>query len=179
MSQDFDYVAELAEGFFRQRRVGRSLQLIEECKMTGWEAWFQVEFALFLSQHESQPEWWREWSVDYDHRMEKEGNFCRPDFIIRKKGWRKESYAALELKQHPDAGTCFSNMMKDVQKISKVKASSLDIRSFWVLGIHKRRTKGELRELIMSRFKIADMNPPEGNVLVRYIPGSNYAYSMF
>lgn len=179
MSQDFAYITELADDFFRQRRVGRSLRIIEESEITGWEVWFQVEFAHFLSQHETEPEWWREWSIDYDRRIEKERTRCRPDFIIRKKGWRQESYAALEIKQHPDAGICFSNMMKDIQKISKVRTSSLDIRSFWVLGIHKRRPKGELLELIMSRFEAAGMNPPEGNIVLRYIPGSNYAYSVF
>ncbi|MDL0433993.1 hypothetical protein QPM17_22895 [Marinobacter sp. TBZ242] len=95
MSQDFDYLTELTEDFFRQRRVGRSLRIIEESEITGWEVWFQVEFAHFLSQHLTEPEWWREWSLDYDRRMEKGRTFCRPDFIIRKKGWRQESYAAL------------------------------------------------------------------------------------
>lgn len=180
MNQDFDYVAQLVNGFFTQQRVGRSLQLIEEYEITGWEVWFQVEFAHFLSQHESQPEWERERSIDYDHRMEKERNFCRPDFIIRKKRWRKESYTLLEVKQHPEAGTCLSNMIKDVKKISKIKESSLDVRGYVVLGIHRRQKKGELRELIESRFKAENMKPPpKKNVLVRYIPGSNYAYSMF
>lgn len=178
MSQDFDYVAQLVNGFFSQRKVGRSLQLIEEYEITGWEVWFQVEFARFLSQHESGPVWKREWSIDYDHRMEKARNFCRPDFIIRKKGWRNESYMIVEVKQHPDAGNCFSSMMKDVKKISMIKKSSLVVRGYIFLGIHKRRKKSDLRKLIIFRLEAAKINLPEDSVLVRYIPGSNYAYSM-
>jgi hypothetical protein len=179
MSDDFSYLAELTEEFFNRRRTGSSLQIIEEHAITGWEVWFQVEFAHFLSQHDSQPEWWREWPVDLDRRKEKERTFCRPDFIIRKKGWRRETYAAVEVKQHPDAEICFSNMMKDIEKISKVKVSALDIRSFWVLGIHKKKPKSDLRSLISSRFESAGMDPPDKNLVIRYIPGSNYAYSMF
>jgi hypothetical protein len=179
VNPDFEYLAELLEDFFRQRRVGRALSIIEDQDITGWEVWFQIEFANFLSQHDSLPEWWREWPVELDRRKEKASTFCRPDFIVRKKGWRKESYAALEVKQHPDAGACFSNMMRDITKISKVRVSALDIRSFWVLGIHRRRPKAELRDLILSRFESAGMDPPGADVIIRFIPGSNYAYSMF
>lgn len=179
MKSDFQYLADLMEDFFNQRRVGRSLSIIEEQEITGWEVWFQVEFANFLSQHGSDPEWWREWPVEFDQRKEKERIFCRPDFIIRKKGWRKESYVALEVKQHPEAGACFSNMMKDIEKISKVRESSLNIRTYWVLGIHRRKPKAELRSLIASRFEAVGMEPPDGDLVIKYIPGSNYAYSMF
>jgi len=179
MSGDFHYLAELAEDFFRQRRVARSLSIIEEQEITGWEVWFQIEFANFLSQHGSAPEWWREWPLEFDRRREKERTFCRPDFIIRKKGWRKESYAALEVKQHPEAAMCFSNMMKDIVKISKVKGSSLDLRTFWVLGIHRRKPKSELRDLVESRFEAAGMESPGENLAIKYIPNSNYAFSMF
>lgn len=179
MNTDFEYLSSLVESFFSQRRIGRSLAIIEDHEITGWEVWFQIEFANFLSQHDSLPEWWREWPVKLDRRKEKGRTFCRPDFIIRKKGWRQESYAALEVKQHPDAAACFANMRKDIEKISKVKVSSLDIRTFWVLGIHKRKPKAELRELILSSFESAGMDPPDTNLTIRFIPGSNYAYSMF
>ncbi|MBU0501146.1 MAG: hypothetical protein KJ558_03715 [Gammaproteobacteria bacterium] len=179
MSGDFQYLVKLTDDFFRQRRVGKSLGIIEEQKITGWEIWFQIEFANFLSQHESSPEWWREWPVEFDRRTEKERTFCRPDFIIRKKGWRKESFAALEVKQNPDPGLCFSYMMKDIKKISKVRRSALDLRTFWVLGVHRRKHKADLHALIDLRFTDAGMEPPYENVVIKYIPNSNFAFSMF
>ncbi|MEI7868943.1 MAG: hypothetical protein WCI11_13720 [Candidatus Methylumidiphilus sp.] len=179
MNGDFVYLGTLVEEYFRQQRVGKALSIIEDQEITGWEVWFQVEFASFLSQHPSEPEWWREWPVEFDGRIEKEHLFCRPDFIIRKKGWRKYSYAALEVKQHPEAGICFSNLMKDIKKVAKVKASALDIRTFWVLAIHHRKPKPELRELIISRFDAAGMPPPDDHMLIRHILGCNYSYSMF
>lgn len=172
-------MTELIEEFFRQRRVGRSLSIIEEQNITGWEIWFQVEFANFLSQHHSMPEWWREYAVEFDRRREKMGVFCRPDFIIRKKGWRTDAYAALEVKQHPEASVCFSNMMKDITKIAKIRASSLDLRSFWVLGIHLRKPKAELFNMIESRHEAAGLQLYADNVLIKYIPNSKYAFSIF
>lgn len=172
-------MAELTEEFFRQRRVSRSLCIIAEQEITGWEVWFQIEFANFLSQHHSEPEWWREWPVEFDRRREKTRIFCRPDFIIRKKGWRKDMYAVLEVKQHPEAGVCFSNMMKDIEKIAKIRASSLDLRSFWVLGIHLRKPKAELFKMIESRFGAAGLKFHVDDVLIKYIPNSRYAFSMF
>lgn len=178
MKNDFEYVFGLVHQFFHQARIGKSLSIIDEKGITGWETWFQVEFAYFLSQHEEQPEWWRECTLDYDRRSEKEKFQCRPDFIIRKKGWRLESYVALEVKQHPSPAMCYTNMMKDLEKISKVRVSSLDIRDYFVLGIHEKYKKGELRELIDTRFQENNLEPPS-DLAVRHIPRCNYSYSMF
>lgn len=179
MKRDFHYIADLLEGFFKQRKIGKALRIIEESDITGWEVWFQIEFSYYLSQHESFPEWWREWPVEFDRRREKEKIFCRPDFIIRKKGWRQDAYAALEVKQHPEAAVCFSNMMKDIEKIAKIKSSSLDVRSFWVLGIHRKKSKSELRSMVVSRFEAAGLDYSEESTLIKYIPNSNYAYTIF
>ncbi|WP_155985239.1 MULTISPECIES: hypothetical protein [unclassified Thioalkalivibrio] len=179
MNTDLKYIAELVDAFFRQRRVARSFQIIEQQEISGWEVWFQIEFANFLVQHESEPEWWREWPVAFDGRKEKRRTFCRADFLVRKKGWRTGSYAALEVKQHPEAKECFSSMIKDIDKISKVKASEVDLRSFWVLGIHRRKPKPELRTLIDSAFESSGRELPGKNRIVRYIPNSQYAFSLF
>lgn len=179
MNPDFEYLSELTGAFFRQRVICNSLSLIEMHEISGWEVWLQIQFAYFLSQHHSNPEWWREWPIELDRRTEKERLLCRPDFIIRKKGWRQESYTALEMKQHPNAGICLNNMIKDITKISKVRGSALNLRTFWVLGIHQRQQKAELRDLIESRLKAADMPSPGDHLLIKYIPASNYAYSMF
>lgn len=179
MSVEFEYVSELVDEFFCQKKIGNSLSIIEQNEITGWEVWLQIELSHFLSQHHSMPEWWREWPVDFDRRIEKTRTFFRPDFIIRKKGWRKESYVALELKQHPDAGSCFANMLKDIQKVGKARPSSLDIRRMFSLGVHRRKPNSELRDLIVSRFEAAGMEPPTERMVIRYIPGSKYAYSLF
>lgn len=179
MKRDFEYMSGLIEGFFKQARIGGSLRIIKEQEITGWEVWLQIEFAYYLSKLESPPEWWREYSVDFDRRMEKLRGFCRPDFIIRKRGWREDRYAALEMKQHPDAGHCYNNMMVDIIKMGKAKASSLDIRSLWVLGVHDRRSKPELREMVEKRFSDNGFDPPGDHVLIKYIPRCDFAYTLF
>ena len=179
MRDDFLYLSGLIDEFFRGVKVGRALSIIEDQGITGWETWFQVEFAYFLSSHDSDPEWYREWPVELDRRMEKNRYFCRPDFILRKKGWRKESYVALEMKQHPEPTVCISNMIKDVEKLYKAKTSSLDIRTFWVLGVHKRKDKTELREIILSKLNKASIEIDEKLLITKFIANSNYSYTIF
>ena len=79
--------------------------------------------------------------MEYDYRKVKDRSLLRPDFIIRKKGWRLDSFIALEFKQHPDAGACINNMLSDVEKVSRARESEIDIRSMWALGITDRASK--------------------------------------
>ncbi len=45
MNADFLYLGSLVEEYFHQRRIGKALSIIENQRITGWEVWFQVEFA--------------------------------------------------------------------------------------------------------------------------------------
>ena len=107
MNADFLYLGELVEEFFHQRRVGKAFSIIENNGITGREVWFQVEFASFLSQHSTEPEWWREWPVEFDGRIEKEHLFCRPDFIIRKKAGVKNPMPHWKLSSIPKQESVF------------------------------------------------------------------------
>ncbi len=179
MQKDFEYLSGLIGDFFDQPRIGRTFNIIEENEITGWEVWFQIEFAHFLSQHDSSPEWWREHTLKYDRRIEKIRNSCRPDFIIRKKGWKTDSYVALEIKQHPNAKACVNNMFKDIEKIFKIKDSELDTRSFWVLGVHERTPKNDLRKYVAKSFEEGNLEFSEKLFLTKYIPKTNLSYTIF
>jgi len=179
MRRDFNYLHTLVSAFFSKRHIQKGLNIIRTSEISGWEGWLQVEFAYFLSEHDSGPEWWREWPVEYDYRKEKDRWFLRPDFIIRKKGWKTESYVALELKQHPEAGSCLNNMMADVAKVSKARKSELDIRSFWVLGVTEKEPKNEIRHKMFTRAQEKEVELIDDCVAIRFIPNTEYAYMLF
>lgn len=179
MSTDFDYLQTLADDFISIPRIRQAFALIERQEISGWEVWFQIEFSQFLSNHESEPEWWRESTVDYDRRMEKEKVQCRPDFLIRKKHWALDRYAALEVKQHPQAGHCIKNMVADLRKMSKVRASSVDLRSYWVLGIHRDESEDEIARLIDQHVTNQGAVVVHGLVASRKIKGTGLAYTLF
>lgn len=98
------------------------------------------------------------------------------DFIIRKKGFKKDRYIVLEFKQNPAPKSCFSNMIKDVEKLLRAKSSSLDIRSFWVVGIHLKSemTKAAIRDCISDK---TDMD--KDSILTTFIPNTEYAFTIF
>lgn len=47
-------------------------------------------------------------------------------------------------------------MYKDVLKIEKARESSIDMRSFWVVGIHEksRMSKSEIKSYLEDKFNV-------------------------
>lgn len=179
MKRDFSYIQGLLADFFNEKQIQSGLRLIKDNEIAGWEVWLQVEFARFLSTHYSEPEWWREVALEYDQRREKERSFLRPDFLIRKKGWRTESYAVLEIKQHPDAGSCMNNMMRDMVKVSKMRQSALDMRTYWALGIFETKESEAIKEMLFNKSDEYNVQVNNTYHLIRPIPQTPYTYLLF
>lgn len=76
---DFGYMYTLLEDFFKRSNIRSALRVIADQTITGWEVWFQVEFARFLAEHESEPEWGHEYAVQYGWRKEKHRYYFKPD----------------------------------------------------------------------------------------------------
>lgn len=128
MKQDFNYIAELITDFFNDEHIIGRFVFLEDWEVSGWETWLQIEFAYFLSEHSNTLVWDRETTLLMDGRKEKLKWQCRPDFIIRKKGWKQESYVILEIKQAIKPQDCMNLLWGDLNKISKVKSSEIDAR---------------------------------------------------
>lgn len=177
---DFIFTLSLFEEFFSQKKIQNSLQTINKTNITGWEIWFQVEFATFLeNKHNAISEWYREWEYPLDKRKSLK-NKMFIDFLVRQKYAKKDSYIALELKQNISAKTCITNMIKDVNKVTAIRKSSSDIRSFWNIGIYKRisdnhyQDKEKIEKIILSKF-----NTEESFIESKYIKNTNFAYTIF
>ena len=155
MNRDFEYLELLLEDFFSQNDLTKKLASISESPLiTGWVNWLQIEFALFLDAHETQPEWKREAEFEMDLRKEKEKQTMKADFIIRKKGWKKDMFLALEMKQAKSPKQCVNLMIKDLHKVSKIKKSTDNMRSLWILGIFETSENASISSSELEDYEI-------------------------
>ncbi|RFD33855.1 hypothetical protein CER19_02525 [Pseudomonas sp. GL93] len=176
---DFEYMHDLLNGFFKMPNIRSALRVIQKQQITGWEIWFQVEFARFLSEHISEPDWEREYAVEFDYRREKLGYFFKPDFIIRKKHWPKDRYVALEIKQHIQLGNCLTNMVADLAKVAKIRKSQLDLRSIWALGIFPYDPAIDVRAMIEDKLYGVGQPYHETRTATARIPRTKFSYALF
>lgn len=178
MKKDFEVLIKIMNGFVNQRSIQNKLNIIEECSITGWETWFQIEFASYLGTHEDVSEWRREESYYMDKRKSKNKSRMAVDFLIRQKHTKKDQYIAIELKQHLSASTCINNMLKDIDKVCAARESYTDFRSFWCIGIHQKETKKLLKETIIKKAQEKHITMYK-HMDIRYIPNTNFAYTIF
>ncbi|WP_430317761.1 hypothetical protein [Pseudomonas nitroreducens] len=176
---DFEYIRDLLDEFFKKRSIKAAFKIINQQEITGWEIWLQIEFARFLAEHASEPEWWRETPLKFDYRREKTGYFLKPDFIIRKKHWPLESYVALEIKQHQHAGNCVANMISDLEKVAKIRKSELNVRSLWALGIFCTEPDACIFELIETKLQSRGLEYHESRTKAAPISGTAFSYALF
>ncbi|KTT04814.1 hypothetical protein SB14R_04080 [Pseudomonas oryzihabitans] len=175
MKADFDYISLLLSEFFARNSVIEGLQAIDDANVTGWEIWLQVEFARFLNTHISEPEWEREVSLKYDRRRTNR-SYLKPDFIIRKKHRAIDRYSALEFKQHPDALACIGNMLKDREKISKMRKSEIDLRSYWSLGVFRTSSQDEVPNKLFAKAEAVGVELSSKNVLCQEIESTEFSF---
>jgi hypothetical protein len=177
LKNDFDFIAALADEFFRRPHVKRILGAIDESAMTGWEKWLQIEFASFLGKHTGVKAWWRESKYELDQRVLDSRKTCAVDFLVREK-W-KQSHMALELKQVNSPNGCIKGMLRDKKKIATIKSAKFDIRSVWCLGVHRTEDPSEIRRLTNYHAdKMKTMIKP-ALFVSKTIGKTRYAYSIF
>lgn len=176
---DFDYICELLEAFFKQSALRKSFRIIFEQEITGWEIWFQVEFARFLAEHPGMPQWRRELTFQFDYRRESVRSYLKPDFIIRKKGWATDRYVALEIKQHVNLGNCVSNMIEDLAKVAKIRKSQIDLRSYWALGIFQTDPDHNVEDIVAEKLLNSGLEYHAGVSSVTKISRTPFSYVLF
>jgi hypothetical protein len=174
--RDLEFITALAEGFFGQRVIRRTLRVIGEQEISGWEKWLQVEFAAYIHDHEEVKAWGRETPYLTDRRVERAREKCAIDFIIHQK--YKQSHLALELKQVDSVGRCARAMVTDIKKMFAIRKAEFDIRSVWCLGVHARASEPEvLRKLIYHADELG-LDLDHKLVATRHIGQTGYAFSI-
>jgi len=179
MEKDFNFIVSLMDGFVKQTSIQQKLNTIEEHKITGWETWFQIEFASYLSKHpDVANDWSREEQFNIDKRTKDYRGKIAIDFLLRKKNTSTKTFIALELKQHNSVEICITNMLKDVEKVFNIKKSENKFRSYWNIGIHPKEAKSTIKNKILKKEEKCNVSLSE-YVEVRFIPKTNFAYTIF
>ena len=148
---DFEFTLAILDSFFAQKRIRTALAKIAETEVSGWEKWWQIELALFLSEHEDVAEWNMEEPFFIDRRHRTPQDSLAIDLCFRRKGQSSEKFIFLELKQDQDWKRCIANMMMDADKVSSAQTKSLlgaKIRSFFLAGIYFRMPKADIHDYI-------------------------------
>ncbi|KNC68089.1 hypothetical protein [Pseudoalteromonas ardens] len=178
MKGDFEFLLGLVEEFFGQDEIQNKLNLLNQYEFTGWEIWFQVEFASFLLQHDAVAEMIREYPYSADRRMRGSQTRMHIDFLIRKKRSLRGSYIALEVKQNQSASSCVKGMMNDIHKVWKVKRSEDDLRSMWCLGIYPTVDDEKISQVIDKQSEAAGIELPEHLIQTKQVPNTCFSFTL-
>ncbi|MBW1737837.1 MAG: hypothetical protein JRJ69_09855 [Deltaproteobacteria bacterium] len=175
--KDFEFLKGLACAFFGKRSIIKTLTIIDEQEISGWEKWMQIEFAKFCNGNNNITDWCREERYKLDKRTSKKRSVCSIDFSLRQK--YKQTWIALELKQRNRASSCIKSMLKDVVKISKIKNSENDIRTIWCIGVHKSEDEKKIQGYI-AKYEIEfDLEIKRSHVYTKKIGRSAYSFTLF
>jgi hypothetical protein len=125
--EDLDKIAGVLLDFFEDKRIVETLGKIGEFGVSGWEKWWQVELALFLSHADDTiAEWDMEHPFDTDRRTRLTQNRMALDIGFRLKRHSKDHWYFVELKQADDYRTCIDRMCKDAEKVFSSRSRSFD-----------------------------------------------------
>lgn len=124
---DLDKISEVLLDFFDNKRIVDALGKISEFGVSGWEKWWQVELALYLSHADATiAEWDMEHPFDTDRRTRLAQNRMALDIGFRLKRHAKDQWYFVELKQADDYRACIDRMVKDADKVFCSRKASFD-----------------------------------------------------
>ena len=182
---DFSFVCEAVSGFFSSASIQKGLDAIDEVGITGWEKWWQVEFAIWLSEHEDIGDWAMEEVFLTDLRRRTEKDTIAIDMGFRMKGCSTDEMLFLELKQNDDWRRCIENMIKDAEKVETAQERSVDskvkIRNFFVVGVYRNTdvSKKQVHDYIEQRAQQEDIPFERQHVFTKFIPNTPFGVTVF
>ncbi len=175
--RDLEFLNTLAEEFFKQMHIRKTLMVIREENISGWEKWLQIEFSVFLRKYEEVKSWGRESPYTLDQRIAKAQQKCAVDFIIHQK--RKHSQLALELKQIDSPVSCIVAMLKDIKKMWSIRTSEFDIRSVWCLGVHNEDSFESIHRNIVYQAGVQNIEIQPKMIVSKKIGKTGYGFTIF
>ncbi|MFT3728460.1 MAG: hypothetical protein QM759_11605 [Terricaulis sp.] len=179
---DFDFTFDVVDGFFKTPRIQRTLNAIHKTEVSGWEKWWQIELALYLSTHGGVSDRGMEEEFNTDRRRERVKDWLAIDIFFRRKRCASDK---MELKQNPDWRRCIDNMLLDVAKVHRSQQRSmgnLSIRNFFVLGVYPSVEKSEVKGYIFERALLKEKTVSDfeiDRVETRFISGTDYSFTLF
>jgi hypothetical protein len=178
---DFDFTWDLLTEFFGQKRIQNALLAIHECGATGWEKWWQIELAIYVSAHDDVGDWNMEERFFTDLRRNVQKDSIAVDLSFRRKRCAKDASIFLELKQDADWKCCIENMLRDATKVFSAQKRSHEgtaVRSFFVAGIYPREPKAEVHDYIEGRLDELQVDW-DLTMNTKFIADTPYGFTMF
>lgn len=182
---DFLFVRDHLSEFFDRGSIKRSLDLIDEVGITGWEKWWQVEFSSWLSEHDGVGDWVMEEVFLTDLRRNSKKDNIAIDIGFRLKGFSSTEMLFLELKQNADWRRCIDNMLLDVEKVDCAQKYSVDnriaIRNFFVVGVYPtgETSKKEVHDYVQERADDFGVEVERAHVFTKFIQNTPFSMTMF
>ena len=179
VEQDFDFTVKVLTAFFARARIQSTLQGVFETGATGWEKWWQIELAMFLSEYDDVSEWNMEEVFLTDLRTSTTKERMAIDVCFRRKRYATNHFVFLELKQDRDWKCCIANMLRDAEKFSashKRSESGLQVRSFFLVGVYPSEDKAEVHNHIE---RAAESRNIDWEFMeTRFIPNTDYSFTV-
>jgi hypothetical protein len=126
VGDDLDKIASVLLDFFSNKRVKKALKQVHDYEVTGWEKWWQVELALYLSNSDDTiAEWDMEHQFEADQRKRTGQTRMALDIGFRLVRQSKDQWYFVELKQADDYRQCIDRMCKDAEKVFSAKKNSV------------------------------------------------------
>jgi hypothetical protein len=177
---DFEFTWTVLTDFFGQKRIQRTLDAIHETEVSGWEKWWQVELALYLSGHADVADWNMEERFFTDRRRSVASDSISVDLCFRRKRCSRDSMIYLELKQDPDWKRCMENLLQDALKVCGGQTRSQEgvtLRSFFVAGIYPSVAKVEVHDYVEKR--LDELEIDWDLMDTKFISGTPYGFTLF
>ncbi|MEK6762975.1 MAG: hypothetical protein AABY96_09690 [Nitrospirota bacterium] len=171
----------LLDAFFKQSQIQTVLAMIADKDISGWEKWWQIELALFLSEHDDVAEWDMEEPFFTDLRHDTSQDSLAIDLCFRRKRHSTERLIFLELKQDQDWKRCVANMLSDAEKVYSAQSKSVfdaEIRNFFLAGIYisPNESKAEIHDYIE---KVTESRDVEWELMeTRFIANTPYSFTL-
>lgn len=182
---DFLFVREHISDFFDRGTVKRALDIIDDVGITGWEKWWQVEFAAWLAERDGIGDWVMEEVFLTDLRRESQKNSVAIDIGFRMKGFSTKEMLFLELKQNRDWRRCLENMLADAEKVYCAQTYSLEnniaIRNFFVIGVYPtaEMTKKDIHDYIEDRAEELGISVEREHIFTKFVQNTPFSVTLF
>ena len=181
---DFLFTRDHISQFFDRGAVRGALDLISEVGITGWEKWWQVEFATWLAENDGIGDWVMEEKFLTDLRRNGKKDSVAIDIGFRLKGFSTKEMLFVELKQNPNWQQCIKNMLLDIEKVGSAQTYSVEnkfmIRNFFVVGVYPtgNTTKKDVHDYIQNRADEREISVEREHIFTKFIQGTLFSVTM-
>lgn len=185
LEADFLFVRDHISQFFDRGAVCRALDFIDEVGITGWEKWWQVEFAAWLAESDGIGDWVMEEDFLTDLRRNSKKNLIAIDIGFRLKGFSTKEMLFLEIKQNSDWRRCVKNMLSDIEKVGSAQTYSVEnklmIRNFFVVGVYPTgdTNKKDVHDYIQDRAEEFGISVEREYIFTKFIQGTPFSVTVF